>query len=68
MRYERLKELRKEANLTQKAVGEILGVSQRTYSNYEVGDRDMSPEILVKLADFYGVTVDYILGRTDKRD
>lgn len=66
MKYERLKELRKKANLTQKAMGEILGVNQRTYSNYELGDRDMSPETLIKLADFYNVTIDYLLGRTDE--
>lgn len=66
MKYERLKELRKKANLTQKEMGEILGVNQRTYSNYELGDRDMSPETLIKLADFYNVTIDYLLGRTDE--
>lgn len=65
MRYERLKELRKEAHLTQRELGEVLGVNQRTYSNYEMGDRDMSPEVLIKLADYYNVSVDYILERTD---
>ncbi len=66
MKFERVKELRKKAKLTQKQVGEILGVNQRTYSNYEIGDRDMSPETLIKLADYYDVTIDYLLGRTDE--
>lgn len=65
MRYERLRELRKKVNLTQAAVGKMIGVDQRTYGNYELGNRDMSPEVLIKLADFYGVTIDYLLGRTD---
>lgn len=66
MKYERLKELRQKAKLTQKEVGEMLGVKQRAYSYYEAGTRDMSPETLIKLADFYNVTIDYLLGRTDE--
>ena len=46
-------------------MGEILSCSQRVYSNYERGDIDIPTSILIKLADFYGVSVDYILGRTD---
>ncbi len=68
MKCERLKELRLEAKKTQTEIGEILGVNQRTYGQYELGIRGLSAEVLIKLADFYGVTVDYILGRTDKRD
>lgn len=68
MKYERVEELRKNAKLTQAAVGKMLEISTRGYTHYEKGDRDMPPEILIKLADFYGVTVDYILGRTDERD
>ncbi len=66
MKFERVKELRKKAKLTQNQVGEILGVNQRTYSNYEIGIRSLSAEVLIKLADYYGVSVDYILGRTDQ--
>ena len=65
MIYERVRELRKKANLSQEAVGKILGISQRGYGHYENGDRDMSPEVLIALADYYGVTVDYLLGRTN---
>ena len=48
-------------------MGEILNCSQRVYSNYERGDLDIPTEILIKLADFHDVSVDYILNRTNKR-
>lgn len=67
MKYERVKELRKEKKKNQTEVGNDLGVTQRAYSHYEAGDRDMSPEFLIALADYYNVSIDYILGRTDKR-
>ena len=64
--YERIRELRENHDLTQAKIGAIIGVSQRTYAHYEVGDRMIPPEILCALADYYHVTVDYLLGRTDK--
>lgn len=67
MLYFRIRELREDKDLTQKQVGEILSCSQRVYSNYERGDLDIPTEILIKLADFHNVSVDYILNRTDKR-
>ncbi len=66
MKYERLKELRIKAKKTQTEMGEVLGVNQRTYSNYEIGIRSLSAEVLIKLADYYDVSIDYILGRTDE--
>ena len=48
-------------------MGESLNCSQRVYSNYERGDLDIPTEILIKLADFHDVSVDYILNRTNKR-
>lgn len=66
--YRRIRELREEKDLTQKEMGQILMCSQRVYSNYERGDLDIPTEILIKLADFHHVTVDYILDRTDKRE
>lgn len=66
--YQRIRELREEKDLTQKEMGQILMCSQRVYSNYERGDLDIPTEILIKLADFHHVTVDYILDRTDKRE
>ena len=60
---ERLKELRDKNGLTLKQMGEILGVSHMTYQRYEKNDTDVSTDMLIKLADFYGVTTDYLLGR-----
>ncbi len=68
MHYFRIRELREDKDLTQKQMGEILACSQRVYSNYERGDLDIPTEILIKLADFHNVSVDYILNRTDKKD
>lgn len=68
MIYPRIRDLREDKDLTQKKMGEILSCSQRVYSNYERGDLDIPTEILIKLADFYNVSVDYLLGRTDKKE
>jgi len=65
--YERIRNLREDKDLVQKEIVNILGCSQRVYSNYERGDIDIPTEILIKLADYYDTTVDYILGRTDVR-
>lgn len=67
MKYQRIRDLREDRDLTQKQMGEILSCSQRVYSNYERGELDIPTEILIKLADFHGVSVDYILNRTDKK-
>lgn len=67
MHYKRIRDLREDMDLTQKQMGEVLFCSQRVYSNYERGDLDVPTEILIKLADFYNVSVDYILNRTDNK-
>ncbi len=64
MIYKRIRDLREDRDLTQREMGEILSCSQRVYSNYERGELDIPTEILIKLADFYNVSVDYILNRT----
>ena len=64
-RYRRIRDLREDADLTQRAVGEAIHVPQRTYAYYESGERMIPPQVLCALADFYKVSVDYILGRTD---
>ncbi|MBR4288751.1 MAG: helix-turn-helix transcriptional regulator [Clostridia bacterium] len=64
--YKRIRDLREDKDLTQKQMGEILSCSQRVYSNYERGELDIPTEILIKLADFHGVSVDYLLNRSDK--
>ena len=61
----RIKELREENGLTQQAVADYLNVKQNTYSQYENGKRQLSVDILIKLAKFYKVTTDYILELED---
>ena len=63
--YKRIRDLREDRDLTQRKLGEILCCSQRVYSNYERGDIDIPTGILIKLANYYDVSVDYLLGRTD---
>ena len=65
-KYQRIRDLREDADLTQKQVGEAINVPQRTYAYYESGQRMVPPQVLCALADFYNASVDYILGRTDK--
>lgn len=65
MIYRRIRELREDKDLTQVQISRILSCSQRVYSNYERGDIDIPTHILIALADFHNVSVDYILGRTD---
>ena len=57
---------RRKAGLSQENLAELLNVSQNTYSQYETGVIALTAEHLVKLADFYHVSVDYLLGRTTK--
>ena len=64
--YQRIRDLREDRDLTQAQVGAAIGVSQRTYAYYESGQRMLPPQILCTLADYYGVSVDYLLERTDE--
>lgn len=66
--YPRIRDLREDKDLTQKQMGEILFCSQRVYSNYERGDIDIPTSILIKLADFHKVSVDYLLNRTNNQN
>ena len=63
----RLKELRVEKGATQKEVAEVICCSPLVYSRYERGEREPDIDTLCRLADFFGVTVDYIVCRTNKR-
>lgn len=65
-KYQRIRDLREDADLTQKQVGEAINVPQRTYAYYESGQRMVPPQVLCALADFYNDSVDYILGRVDE--
>ena len=66
--YRRIRDLREDADLTQRQVGEAINVPQRTYAYYESGERMLPPHVLCALADFYGVSVDYLLERTDEKN
>ena len=66
-RYERIRALREDADLTQAALGRAINVPQRTYAYYESGQRMIPPHVLCAMADFYDVSVDYLLGRTDEK-
>ncbi|MBR1563293.1 MAG: helix-turn-helix transcriptional regulator [Ruminococcus sp.] len=66
--YIRIRNLREDLDMTQTQIAKILNCSQRVYSNYERGEVDIPTETLIKLATFHKVSVDYILGRTDKKE
>ncbi len=63
----RLRDLREDGDIPQRTVAEYLGCSQVSYSYYEIGRRDVPTDVLVRLAEYYGTSVDYILGLTDER-
>lgn len=67
MTYNRLRNLRKDAGLTQTEFANILGMSQTGYSKYETGENDIPTSVLINASDYYHVTIDYILGRTDNK-
>lgn len=66
--YKRIRNLREDNDLNQTQVAKVLHCSQRTYSYYESGGHDIPTETLIKLADFYNVSVDYLLDRTDVKE
>ncbi len=68
MYFRRLKDLREDHDLRQVDVAEILGIKQTVYSRYERGFQTIPVEHLIKLADYYDVSVDYILERVDKAE
>lgn len=64
---ERLRLLREERNLSQKGLVREMGLALNTYVRYERGEREPAASVLVRMADFYGVTIDYLVGRSEKR-
>ena len=64
--YKRIRDLREDRDLKQKDIAKILGMSQTGYSKYETGENDIPTAVLIRLADFYNTSVDYLLGRTDE--
>lgn len=67
LKFENIRSLRQDNGYTQKQIAEILGISQNTYSQYEIGVLNYPVDALMKLADFYQVSVDYLLGRTAQK-
>lgn len=68
MYFKRIKHLRLDHDLTQSKIAEVIGTSQQMYSDYESGKYDIPNELLLKLAEYYKVSLDYIFERTnDKR-
>ena len=66
--YSRIRDLREDADLNQTQVAKYLGMSQTGYSKYEIGENDIPTQVLIQLAQFYQVSVDYLLGLSDTRE
>lgn len=66
--YPRIRYLREDADMNQTAVAKYLGMSQTGYSKYETGENDIPTQVLIKLAALYQVSIDYMLGISDKRN
>lgn len=68
LEFENIRSLRIDHGYTQKQIGEYLGISQNTYSQYEIGVLKYPVDVLIKLADLYHVSLDYLVGRTQQKD
>ena len=68
MKFQRIQDLRTDADMSQKQLSEILHISQRSYSHYETGSRNIPVEMLIRLANYYDISVEYLVGRTDKKE
>lgn len=66
--YKRLRDLREDNDMSQTALAKIIGMSQTGYSKYETGENDIPTSVLIKLADYYHTSTDYILGLTDIKE
>jgi len=62
--YRRIRDLREDRDLKQRQLADYLNCSQQVYSNYELGQRDIPTDVLIRLSAFYNVSVDYLLGLT----
>ncbi|HIY02952.1 MAG TPA: helix-turn-helix domain-containing protein [Candidatus Blautia faecipullorum] len=67
MKYQRIEDMRIDSDLSQKQISEVLHISQRSYSHYETGTRGIPVEMLIRLADYYNTSIDYLVGRTDNK-
>ena len=67
MVYSRIRALREDKDLTQTELANHLHITQKSYSRYENGERGIPTEILIEIANFHGVSIDYILNRTNNK-
>lgn len=65
MQFKNLRGIREDRDLRQKDIAKYLNVSQNTYSQYETGVISLTAEVLIKLSEYYQVSIDYLLDRTD---
>lgn len=63
--YPRIRDLREDKDMNQTQVAKMLGMSQTGYSKYETGENDIPTAVLIKLANFYNTSIDYLLGQTN---
>lgn len=68
MKYENIRSIRIDSGYTQKQIADYLGISQNTYSQYEIGVLNYPVDVVVKLAQFYHVSTDYLLGLTNQKE
>ncbi len=68
MIFENIRNLREDCDKKQREIADYLHIKQTTYSKYELGKINIPIEIIIKLADYYHVSVDYLLGRTNKKE
>lgn len=68
MKFENIRALREDSDISQKEIAKALGMAQNTYSQYETGVIAWTDALLLKLADYYGVSVDYLLDRTKRKE
>lgn len=66
--YRRIRDLREDMDLTQTQMAKLLNMSQTGYSKYETGENDVPTAVLIKLSKIHNVSIDYILGQTDKKE
>lgn len=67
LRFERIRDMRIDKGLSQEEIGKLLNVKQNTYSQYEIGVLNYPLDVIMTLAEFYGTSVDYLLGLTDEK-
>lgn len=65
--YRRIRDMREDKDLLQKDIAEYIQCTQVSYSYYEIGNRDIPTDVLIKLADYYHTSIDYLLGQTDEK-